>query len=492
MLCAYVGLMAFADRGATPTINNASLKGLTGTKIAIADAYDIYWVRSTEDEPIDNPTSEDYQGNIFLDNKSHRVGWESSLNILNDSSEYSIVLYDGISVPVNRITEAQDNGNTLGFWFATGVPLASVVSELNEYWSYNQKKMEFKTLYAIPEQWLLDWQDTTTYVINGSVNSDGSISFEGGIAFFIEVDKGIIDPRTGEKIISWSSNKLSPVYRNIRLVSSNGTHQFERFTDLDSVIYERFKLVMDSLSQDMFPGGNGGHISIPVDPRPIKTRLHNVDTYNIHITTDGDVPYIMSINQGEDETIRQVPVYISQVNDSTVHVYNLFGGISEANVFYLNDNGSMSFPVQLYDQSIKHSYYAYSDDPDSSAQTGLVIHDTISWGMSIPVEYRAILDDFYDEGSVNYYHYDILDYYFDNNRLYYTDGNVFIRRGDVNKDGNISISDVTAMIDALLGSVGDDTQAFSRIGADCNRDGEVSIGDVTFLIDYLLNGSWNQ
>ena len=57
-------------------------------------------------------------------------------------------------------------------------------------------------------------------------------------------------------------------------------------------------------------------------------------------------------------------------------------------------------------------------------------------------------------------------------------------RGDVDGDGNVSIADVTHLIDLLLS--GADTPA----AADCDLDGSTSIADVTKLIDYLLSGSW--
>lgn len=57
--------------------------------------------------------------------------------------------------------------------------------------------------------------------------------------------------------------------------------------------------------------------------------------------------------------------------------------------------------------------------------------------------------------------------------------------GDVNGDGEVSISDVTALIDMLLS---DNT---NHEMADVNKDGSVNISDVTALIDYLLSGSWN-
>ena len=60
-------------------------------------------------------------------------------------------------------------------------------------------------------------------------------------------------------------------------------------------------------------------------------------------------------------------------------------------------------------------------------------------------------------------------------------------RGDVNMDGNITIADVTALIDYLLD--GDDS-VIDLAAADTNLEGNVTIADVTTLIDYLLGGTW--
>ena len=59
-----------------------------------------------------------------------------------------------------------------------------------------------------------------------------------------------------------------------------------------------------------------------------------------------------------------------------------------------------------------------------------------------------------------------------------------VMRGDVNQDQAVNITDVTVLIDLLLGG----GQAPAE--ADCNLDGGVSITDVTVLIDYLLSGVW--
>lgn len=54
--------------------------------------------------------------------------------------------------------------------------------------------------------------------------------------------------------------------------------------------------------------------------------------------------------------------------------------------------------------------------------------------------------------------------------------------GDVDGDGELSIGDVTALIDLLLAAGGNNLAA-----ADVDGDGEVGIGDVTALIDILLS-----
>ena len=56
-------------------------------------------------------------------------------------------------------------------------------------------------------------------------------------------------------------------------------------------------------------------------------------------------------------------------------------------------------------------------------------------------------------------------------------------------DGEITIADVTAIIDILLAG---DTSGVDMNCADCDVDGSLSIADVTALIDYLLTGSWDE
>ena len=69
---------------------------------------------------------------------------------------------------------------------------------------------------------------------------------------------------------------------------------------------------------------------------------------------------------------------------------------------------------------------------------------------------------------------------------YFTAKNAGLR-GDVNGDGSVNISDVTALIDYLLSG---NPSGVNVTAADCNQDSSVNISDVTALIDYLLSGRW--
>ena len=70
------------------------------------------------------------------------------------------------------------------------------------------------------------------------------------------------------------------------------------------------------------------------------------------------------------------------------------------------------------------------------------------------------------------------------NRFALIDGWGSAGMGDVDGDGSVSISDVSVMIDTLLGV---DMNSFYFESADFNNNGRLDIGDITSLIDNLLH-----
>ena len=63
-----------------------------------------------------------------------------------------------------------------------------------------------------------------------------------------------------------------------------------------------------------------------------------------------------------------------------------------------------------------------------------------------------------------------------------------VLRGDADDDGEVTIADVSTLVDYLLGNPVD---PFNTLNADADEDGEIAIADVSALIDYLLNGTWD-
>lgn len=62
-----------------------------------------------------------------------------------------------------------------------------------------------------------------------------------------------------------------------------------------------------------------------------------------------------------------------------------------------------------------------------------------------------------------------------------------IIKGDVNGDGKVDMSDVTDLVQYILGNPSED---FNTDAADVNGDGEIGMPDVMFIIQYTINGKF--
>ena len=71
--------------------------------------------------------------------------------------------------------------------------------------------------------------------------------------------------------------------------------------------------------------------------------------------------------------------------------------------------------------------------------------------------------------------------YLDDVTIYYTDKGSDLLLGDVNRDGRVNVSDVSTLINMILGVTEMDEAA-----ADVNGDGRVNVSDVTALINIIL------
>ena len=78
----------------------------------------------------------------------------------------------------------------------------------------------------------------------------------------------------------------------------------------------------------------------------------------------------------------------------------------------------------------------------------------------------------------------------DNFRLLYL-GDGKSTPGDVNRDGSVTIADVTDLVNIILGKDSGPTPVYDHAAADVNQDSNVTIADVTALVNQILGKSGN-
>ena len=263
--------------------------------------------------------------------------------------------------------------------------------------------------------------DAQQGIINGRINEDGSISFDG---FIIETEKivSIINTRTNQVISIESISHDYNVYRNVLLAESNGTHKY----------------------------------SIPswLDPGTVQP-MHNVQ-------------FGLSAQ-----------VYIQQIGD-TVTVYNLYG-MGGRNTMVL-DNGFFDWPWQPCGYNDEGGYWYNYTYYRSYQPSGDVMLNVVTYPHRIPGIKGRVTADEMTWGQINFgdgHGVWSSDVYCDN-RLFYKGSTQFVCEetvwsigdvtrlidglitedpvilthpaSDVNCDGTVTISDVSFLIDVLLNS----------------------------------------
>ena len=182
--------------------------------------------------------------------------------------------------------------------------------------------------------------------------------------------------------------------------------------------------------------------------------------------------------EAESGVSHSVPVYIRQDGD-TVLVTNLYGRGWRDDRMVLADDATMSFPMQTI-ADISDAEFPNGDGVwyNAGGNTGAVTTSAITWQLTTPTDNNETWPGWTD------------------NRLTYTDGTEFVIPqppviiiGDVDMDGEVGVSDITALLDAIVTG---NWEGRSIDNADCDLDGDPGINDVTALLNYLLTGNWPE
>ena len=318
------------------------------------------------------------------------------------------------------------------------------------------------TLYAMPLSRLMGIDESDT--IHGQVNDDGTISFNDDFVFWVREDVG-----------SRSSWRLSPIFKNLKLLIPNGKHEFD---------YEHLTPVYSMRHYNRigpWEGGVGGLVPRPTNTRPGSSKPVSNPNFvggspSLNRIIPGDVSdlddFFLEVQYIDTITHELRPVYMKMVDDTTMMVYNLFG---QGNRCYLNlnSNGKIVLPSQqIYNNGLGGVLF---NNPSLATWS----QNSITWGITTVISNDNLPRFFSNILSPNE------DWPFIGSSACYT----CKERGDVNNDGTVNVSDVATLIDCLLSGRQD---VMTDNNANSNLDQDVSISDVTALIDYLLSGTWAE
>ena len=219
----------------------------------------------------------------------------------------------------------------------------------------------------------------------------------------------------------------------------------------------------------------------------------------------GDIPYMYMTSTTGDHTLAwswndngSDPIATRTITITPMPGATLEATIQTLNVVQGSDRiiNSDKFSVLLtitnkgettYDEDISAQLFKNTYDNYGSSVQGINQHLTLAPGETTTMQFDMtnVLDG---------WKYFVKTYYYSKGEqkslkgtsthtMQFPSGPDDLLLGDVNGDGDVSIADVTALIDYLLGG----TTPIVREVADVNHDGEITIADVTALIDLLLS-----
>lgn len=520
----------------------------------------------------------DEDGQPLLNDTVCSNAWKSTLSCVDDNGNYVLKnFYGHYDVPIEVNLES-----------GTVVMGSCLLQE--DTTRYESGLFLYETIYKdylVTRDLLFDYIDAP---LTGTIYDDGSIMLDGAsVVYTMEVRQKLLR-RTHALVSCDTLAQVSPMFNYICIMMPNGVHSFDNhLTSVSSSLPSHSdvssQLDLSSFSGYTFVNGmlqlspcGGGKRKKPIDPRnpasgstalngskpdswkPIFLRdvefatqknpfslepfgggkgKHPIDprkSATRGFDWPGGVKLTGSLEQAvwEDMTEQHYdePIFMYQANDSLLVVYNLFGRSNTINCMFLHDDGTMVYPGQevLYDDYVNDDFsnLSCSSGTMELGNTGEVAGDTISWDMCVLY------------GLNQYYHF-----YYDNNKLYYTDGNHFlVGKADMPNltvewtDDTVTFTAVTAQEGATVclatyepagedianvtvvnnpyvvarteveqtiylaaiadgheigknpsdWSIGQFTVPVRLLRGDANNNRVVNIADVTCMINYMLNG----
>ena len=216
---------------------------------------------------------------------------------------------------------------------------------------------------------------------------------------------------------------------------------------------------------------------------------HTLTQYSYGLNVTDNVRFKFQQTAGARVNIDDIAVYAVLPQPAEPHIY--FSGAIEAMTAEFNGESTISEATVFTEDNDQPVTVSVNDNFELSL-------DQQNWASTITLDasgetfYVRLADtseEGYYEGTITATAGTATAYADVEGEVYAQEVPPSVRIGDVNMDGQVNITDVTALINYLLSG---NVTPFDEIAADVNEDYNITITDVTSLINILLNGGSNN
>ena len=490
----------FAERNVTPSDNKLMKKAparvsaddVMLTKIAFMVAYDY-----------DADAGEMVQANNF-----YFGGWDVDLEQVDDNNFNAYVYFTGIpfeiAVDYDAKTAEMTTGYLAGFQWSdtTKSGQTTTICDTTEY------------LYLVDEAFMLSDDENADFAnLQGTLYDDGSIYFPDGWLVYEMIYTVKRVTRYGNTTTTYDTVAArSDYYHSTYLMTANATHDYDYQGSGSTATHYNNNAYMfqyddtTALVWNLWQFGNrGAEFYIYEDGSMVFPYGQIVGTGDVDDLEAAYSQYdwqtygywfINANADGDEEDVEGIVTPTTLEWDGTTWLrYCLYGGNTYALSYYPMLNNVLTFTGDDF------FMLGVTEDPVINTE---VTDDAVIITLELEegAEYLMTVDGEYVESPYSLPRTDedytvtvmAIAQVYGKQMSNVVEAEVTVpaleivwTRGDVDMDGSIGISDVTALIDYLLSG---DATGISLEAANTDQDDSIGISDVTTLIDYLLNGYW--
>ena len=384
-------------------------------------------------------------------------GFTKISTLPDDYSQYFFVLYDHDQDLAMTIKDGNHQGNFKAMWYDKDVDPRTQKDALWTLDAYMQDDAEYQIManatnpdYMFQTEWNASWNYRCSDNGGGSPTW-GRTSFEYLPDGYWTIQNGYY-PQYGY-LGPWEGIIADDAETALNKIDNNIGH-FDIFTILRGDYVKRFDSDIPSASFDH-----------PIDISYVLENPGGERRTNIGWTNEGNQLWAQGSDAMEGKVGSYFLEYWNPDGAGSAEIYQTIQGLPD---------GYYRFSAIAYVNSEGQTYYLYANDKEKEAQdenNGLrteIVVQVNDGTLRVGAKAENVTSSWIT---------------FDGARIEYL-GNSLL--GDVNRDGSITIADVTALVNIILGKDNVEPYQYNHTAADVNLDKAITIADVTALVNLIL------